>query len=53
MNSFYPHNLTGLGEAYVAGLPFFRNSLAGDLFFSSVLFGVFYILNSRKALKTA
>ena len=35
----YPKNATGLLECYVAGLPFFRNGLLGDLFYSGVLFG--------------
>jgi uncharacterized membrane protein len=36
----YPHTLTGLAEAYVAGLPFFRNTIAGDLLYVGVLFGI-------------
>ena len=35
----YPKNTTGLIECYVAGLPFFRNGLLGDLFYSGLLFG--------------
>lgn len=34
----YAHNLIGLTEAYVAGLPFLRNTLAGDLFYAAVFF---------------
>lgn len=37
----YPRNETGLVMCYEAGLPFFRNSLLGDLFFNAVLFGAF------------
>jgi hypothetical protein len=36
----YPKTMGGLGEAYVAGLPFFRNAAAGDLFFAALMFGV-------------
>lgn len=36
----YAHNLTGLTEAYVAGLPFLRNTLAGDLVYVGALFGI-------------
>jgi hypothetical protein len=37
--SMYEHDLAGLIHCYQQGLPFFRNTLAGDLFFGSVLFG--------------
>jgi hypothetical protein len=36
----YPKTLAGLASCYGAGLPFFRNDVAGTLFFSAVLFGV-------------
>jgi hypothetical protein len=37
----YPKDLSGLAMSYTAALPFFVNSLAGDLFFCTVLFGGF------------
>ena len=37
--TMYPHDLAGFGAAYIAAIPFFQNSLAGDLFFSALLFG--------------
>jgi len=37
----YPKTIAGLAACYAAALPFFQNSLAGDLFFSMVLFGGF------------
>ncbi|HLN53511.1 MAG TPA: DUF6580 family putative transport protein [Lentimicrobium sp.] len=43
----YSKDFTGLMAAYIAGLPFFNTSLLGDLFFSTVLFGSFYLV-SRK-----
>ncbi len=39
--TLYSHTPAGLLESYVMALPFFKNSLAGDLFYSAVLFGVF------------
>lgn len=33
------HTWGALAETYVAALPFFRNTLAGDLFFTGLLFG--------------
>jgi hypothetical protein len=38
MQSLYPKNLTGLIDCYIAAIPFYRNSLAGDLIFSFGLF---------------
>jgi len=37
----YSHDLAGLLQCYTAAIPFFRNSLIGDLFYVSVLFGVY------------
>jgi uncharacterized protein DUF6580 len=36
----YEHTAAGLVRCYVAALPFFRNSLAGDLFWAAALFGL-------------
>lgn len=38
--ALYPYTLGGLAECFVAALPFFRNSLLGDVVFSTALFGV-------------
>ena len=40
-SGFYPHTLIGLGACYVAAIPFFQNTLAGDLFYAGLLFGGF------------
>ena len=37
----YSRTFDGLFTCYVAGLPFYRNQLVGDLLFSSALFGAF------------
>jgi hypothetical protein len=37
--SFYSQDLGGLMDSYVAGLPFFRGTLAGDMLFTTALFG--------------
>ena len=50
----YPHNWTGIIASYVAGIPFLRNQILGDLFYSGVLFGGFYLLQRRfETLKVA
>ncbi len=37
----------GLGACYVAGLPFFQNTLLGTLFYSAMLFGSFALMRDR------
>lgn len=36
----YPADLTGLAQAYLMGLPFLRNTLMGDMLFTTVLFAL-------------
>ncbi|MCF8258654.1 MAG: hypothetical protein K9J06_13950 [Flavobacteriales bacterium] len=43
----YAPGIAGLFESYAAGLPFFRNSLMGDLFFTVALFGTYQLAKSR------
>jgi hypothetical protein len=44
----YPNTLAGQLMSYEAALPFFRNALVGDLTFTVVLFGGWYLLTSIK-----
>lgn len=44
--TMYPQTSVGLVAAYVAGLPFFRNTLLGDLFYTGVLFGAYEAIRS-------
>jgi hypothetical protein len=37
----YPHTPAGLVACYIAGLPLFGNTLAGDALYSSLFFGIF------------
>ena len=37
----YPRNLDGVLQSYAAGIPFFRNTLLSDIFYSVLLFGGF------------
>lgn len=41
----YTHDLSGLINCYMAGIPFFQNTFISDLIFSVLLFGSFYLLN--------
>ena len=36
--SMYPKNIFGLIEAYMMGLPFFRNTILGDIFYTMTFF---------------
>jgi len=48
----YTKNLQGIYECYLLALPFFRNTLIGDLFYNSIFFlGLNYLLNPSKRLK--
>ncbi len=40
-SDMYPKTPAGLMACYAAAIPFFQNSLAGDLFFTALLFGGF------------
>ncbi len=40
-SGIYPRTFAGLEACYVAAIPFFQNTLAGDLFYAAVLFGGF------------
>jgi len=49
---WYPPTLQGLAQCYVAGIPFFRNFLAGTLIYSAAFFGV-YALAARAVRRTS
>ena len=42
-SGMYPHTFAGLSACYVAAIPFFQNTIAGDLFYATLLFGGFRI----------
>jgi len=42
-SGFYPLTFAGLVACYTAAIPFFQNTIAGDLFFTVLLFGGFRI----------
>ncbi|HEY2445541.1 MAG TPA: DUF6580 family putative transport protein [Rhizomicrobium sp.] len=47
MDAMYPRTLQGLIACYTAAIPFFRNTLEGDLLYTLVLFGGFALLERR------
>jgi len=46
--AMYPHTISGLFSSYYWALPFFKNTLAGDLLYTSVLVGGYELLVSKK-----
>jgi len=53
-HDMYTQNLSGLLQAYVAGLPFLRNSLLANLIFTYlVFFGLSNFLHSKHSLKNS
>jgi hypothetical protein len=40
-SGFYPHTGAGLAACFVAAIPFFQNTIVGDLFYTALLFGGF------------
>lgn len=48
---WYPHNWQGFAACYISAIPFFRNTMIGNLFFALVLFGA-YELARKLAGKT-
>ena len=45
----YSHDLAGLTACYVAALPFFKNTVIGDLFWTCALFGGYQLFRMRLA----
>jgi hypothetical protein len=43
LSGMYPHTIAGLSACYVAAIPFFQNTVAGDLFYATLLFGGFKV----------
>lgn len=41
---FYPHTVAGLIACYVNAIPFYGNTIAGDLFYSFTLFGLYELV---------
>jgi hypothetical protein len=53
-SGFYPRTLAGLEACYAAAIPFFQNTVAGDLFYAGLLFGGFALIErSLPALRGA
>jgi hypothetical protein len=47
LGSMYPKTVEGLFACYVAAIPFFGNTMFGDLLYTTLLFGGFRLLEQR------
>jgi hypothetical protein len=47
ISPLYPANVQGLAACYIAALPFWGRTLAGDLIFSGAIFGLYELLKAR------
>ncbi|MBK9335706.1 MAG: hypothetical protein IPM98_03605 [Lewinellaceae bacterium] len=52
-SGMYPKTLSGLTACFAAGVPFFGNTILGDLFFSAVLFGGYAWAMQNKLVNAA
>jgi len=43
--TLYPHTIRGLWACFLAGLPFYRNQILGDAFYTVAIFGGFALLH--------
>lgn len=55
-SDMYAHTVDGLALCYVAALPFLKNGLAGDLFYTTIffsLYGLAWLVSRRSSAVTA
>jgi len=53
MYDTYAAGISGLLESYMAGIPFYRQTLVGDLIFTALLFGSYHLISHKYDLKAA
>ncbi|MBI2607958.1 MAG: hypothetical protein HYW51_03990 [Candidatus Doudnabacteria bacterium] len=47
--TMYPHDLTGILSSYINALPFFKNTVLGDLFYVSIFFGAYELVQQYRS----
>ncbi len=50
MSGIYVQSVEGLMQAYIAGIPFFQNSLLGNLGYAALIFGGYYLLQKKMSV---
>ncbi|KKQ27273.1 MAG: hypothetical protein US42_C0011G0011 [Candidatus Magasanikbacteria bacterium GW2011_GWC2_37_14] len=51
--TMYAHNFSGLIQSYTMAIPFFKNSLLGDIFYVTILVGSYELLNLTSKFKNS
>ncbi|MFA6423534.1 MAG: DUF6580 family putative transport protein [Patescibacteria group bacterium] len=51
LGPWYSHNLNGFISCYTLALPFFRNTIIGDLFYTGVFFSSFALFSYLASIK--
>jgi len=51
--TMYVHNLSGLVQSYIMAIPFFKNSLLGDIFYTTILVGSYELLYLTSKFKNS
>ena len=46
----YTKSISGLAECYYLAIPFFRNTVLGDLVYSGIFFGVYNLIGVQELL---
>lgn len=47
LSGWYGYTVEGLSACYIAAIPFYRNQVLGDVFFTAVLFSVDYFVKTK------
>lgn len=47
LSGWYGYTVEGLTACYIAAIPFYRNQVLGDLFFTAFLFGLDYFVKTK------
>ncbi len=53
LENLYPHTWAGFVECFRMAIPFYRVTLAGDLVYTAVIFGVFHAARAAPARRAA
>ena len=43
--NMYPRTISGLSACFLAGIPFYRNQILGDAFYTTAIFGGYALIH--------
>jgi hypothetical protein len=50
-SGMYAKTWSGLIECYIMAIPFYQNSMAGDVVFCAIIFGMFQLLQTKNVVQ--